>query len=145
MEPGGESLWRKVGLKMAQENLFAALRAAFPANLDSIAVETDHGLNYTWRDLDRASAMMANLFDGLKLPKGSRIAVQVEKSVEAVMLYLATLRAGYVFLPLNTAYQSSEIEYFIATPSQRWWCVRVPILDGSAKLHSKQAQSMYSL
>ena len=113
MEPGGESLWRKVGLKMAQENLFAALRAAFPANLDSIAVETDHGLNYTWRDLDRASAMMANLLDGLKLPKGSRIAVQVEKSVEAVMLYLATLRAGYVFLPLNTAYQSSEIEYFI--------------------------------
>jgi malonyl-CoA/methylmalonyl-CoA synthetase len=44
---------------MAQENLFAALRAAFPANLDLIAVETDHGLNYTWRDLDRASAMMA--------------------------------------------------------------------------------------
>jgi acyl-CoA synthetase (AMP-forming)/AMP-acid ligase II len=39
--------------------------------------------------------------------------VQVEKSVEAVMLYLATLRAGYVFLPLNTAYQSAEIEYFI--------------------------------
>jgi malonyl-CoA/methylmalonyl-CoA synthetase len=113
MEPGGESLWRKVGLKMAQENLFAALRAAFPANLDLIAVETDHGLNYTWRDLDRASAMMANLLNGLNLPKGSRIAVQVEKSVEAAMLYLATLRAGYVFLPLNTAYQSSEIEYFI--------------------------------
>lgn len=113
MEPSGESLWRETGLKMSQENLFAALRAAFPANLDAVAVETDHGLNYTWRDLDRASAMMANLLEGLKLPKGSRIAVQVEKSVEALMLYLATLRAGYVFLPLNTAYQSAEIEYFI--------------------------------
>jgi malonyl-CoA/methylmalonyl-CoA synthetase len=47
------------------------------------------------------------------------VAVQVEKSVEAMMLYLATLRAGYVFLPLNTAYQSAEIEYFIvnAEPS----------------------------
>ena len=76
---------------MAQENLFAALRAAFPANLDAVAVETDHGLNYTWRDLDRASAMMANLLDGLKLPKGSRIAVQVEKSVEAMMLYFCLL------------------------------------------------------
>jgi malonyl-CoA/methylmalonyl-CoA synthetase len=45
--------------------------------------------------------------------------MQVEKSVEAMMLYLATLRAGYVFLPLNTAYQSAEIEYFIenAEPS----------------------------
>jgi malonyl-CoA/methylmalonyl-CoA synthetase len=113
MEPSGESLRRKTGLKMAQENLFAALRAAFPSNLDAVAVETDQGLTYSWRDLDRASAMMANLLDGLKLPKGSRIAVQVEKSVEAMMLYLATLRAGYVFLPLNTAYQSAEIEYFI--------------------------------
>lgn len=98
---------------MSQENLFAALLAAFPANLDEVAVETDHGLSYSWRDLDRASAMLANLLDGLKLPQGSRIAVQVEKSVEAMMLYLATLRAGYVFLPLNTAYQSAEIEYFI--------------------------------
>lgn len=94
-------------------NLFAALRAAFPADLDAIAVETDNGLHYSWRDLDRASAMIANLLDGLKLEKGARIAVQVEKSVEAMLLYLATLRAGYVFLPLNTAYQSAEIEYFI--------------------------------
>ncbi|BEP55285.1 malonyl-CoA synthase [Variovorax sp. V118] len=94
-------------------NLFAALRAAFPADLDAIAVETDNGLHYSWRDLDRASAMIANLLDGLKLEKGARVAVQVEKSVEAMLLYLATLRAGYVFLPLNTAYQSAEIEYFI--------------------------------
>ena len=94
-------------------NLFAALRAAFPSDLDAIAVDTDDGLAYSWRDLDRATAMMANLLASLKLPAGSRIAVQVEKSVEAMMLYLATLRAGYVFLPLNTAYQSAEIEYFI--------------------------------
>ena len=99
--------------KTANANLFAALRAAFPADLDAIAVETDNGLAYSWRDLDRASAMIANLLDALKLEKGARIAVQVEKSVEAMLLYLATLRAGYVFLPLNTAYQSAEIEYFI--------------------------------
>src|SRR6185436_13878342 len=66
-----------------------------------------------WRDLDRASARIANLLDSLALPPASRIAVQVEKSVEALMLYLATLRAGHVFLPLNAAYQSAEIEYFI--------------------------------
>jgi malonyl-CoA/methylmalonyl-CoA synthetase len=100
-------------MSQANANLFAALRAAFPHNLDAIAIETDTGLNYSWRDLERATAMMANLLQSLKLPQGSRIAVQVEKSVEAVMLYLATLRAGYVFLPLNTAYQSAEIEYFI--------------------------------
>ena len=102
---------------MDNHNLFAAMRSAFPADLDATAVETvggaHAGLRYSWRDLDRASAMMANLLDSLKLPAGSRIAVQVEKSVEALVLYLATLRAGHVFLPLNTAYQAGEIEYFI--------------------------------
>lgn len=99
--------------KQPDANLFAALRAAFPAELDAVAVETDSGLFYSWRDLDRASAMIANLLDALRLEPGARIAVQVEKSVEAMLLYLATLRAGYVFLPLNTAYQSAEIAYFI--------------------------------
>ena len=102
---------------MENHNLFAALRSAFPADLDAIAVETvggaHAGLRYSWRDLERASAMVANLLASLSLPAGSRIAVQVEKSVEALVLYLATLRAGHVFLPLNTAYQAGEIEYFI--------------------------------
>jgi len=99
--------------KQRNGNLFAALRAGFPEDLDAVAVETDSGLFYSWRDLERATAMMANLLESLDLPAGSRIAVQVEKSVEAMVLYLATLRAGFVFLPFNTAYQSAEIDYFI--------------------------------
>ena len=102
---------------MAQDNLFSALRAAFPADLDQTAVEATapdgQTLLYTWRDLDHGSARIANLLASLNLPEQSRIAVQVDKSVEAMVLFLATLRAGHVFLPLNTAYQSSEIEYFI--------------------------------
>ncbi len=98
---------------MKNANIYANLREQFPADLDSIAVETDNGLHYSWRDIERGSAMMANLLQNLKIPAGSRVAVQVEKSVEAMMLYLATLRAGLVFLPLNTAYQSAEMEYFI--------------------------------
>jgi malonyl-CoA/methylmalonyl-CoA synthetase len=99
------------------QNLFVALRDAFPADLDSIAIETADGpgapLYYTWRDLERGTAMLANLLASLELPAGARIAVQTEKSVEALMLYLAVLRAGFVYLPLNTAYQSAEIEYFV--------------------------------
>src|SRR3954470_8212683 len=104
---------------MKNDNLFAALHAAFPHDLDAPAVETTTGLVYSWRDLDRATAMLANLLRALNLPPDSRIAVQVDKSVEAMLLYLATLRAGHVFLPLNTAYQSAEIEYFVgnAEPS----------------------------
>ena len=104
------------------ENLFAALRAGFPADLDSTAVETADTatpLYYTWGDLDRGSARIANLLLSLELPPGARVAVQTEKSVEALLLYLAVLRAGYVYLPLNTAYRASELEYFIgnAEPS----------------------------
>ncbi|WP_046114168.1 malonate--CoA ligase [Aquincola tertiaricarbonis] len=101
---------------MNNQNLFAALRAAFPADLDTPAIETadtPQRLVYTWRDLDHATAMIANLLQSLELPAGTRVAVQTEKSVEALMLYLGVLRAGYVYLPLNTAYQASEIEYFI--------------------------------
>jgi malonyl-CoA/methylmalonyl-CoA synthetase len=96
------------------DNLFVALRDAFPADLDATAIEAaDASAFYTWRDLDRATAMIANLLASLELPAGSRVAVQTEKSVEALMLYLAVLRAGLVYLPLNTAYQAAEIEYFI--------------------------------
>ncbi|QXZ11141.1 malonyl-CoA synthase [Comamonas sp. Y33R10-2] len=102
---------------MHQANLYSALRAAFPADLQTTAVEAiepgGQSLYYSWADLEHGSARMANLLASLKLPEGSRIAVQVEKSVEAMMLYLATLRSGHVFLPLNTAYQSAEMEYFI--------------------------------
>lgn len=97
----------------ASANLYLHLRQAFPTDLDATAIETDNGLFYTWRDLDRGTAMLANFLQSLDLPEGARIAVQVDKSVEALMLYLATLRAGYVFVPLNTAYQSAEIGYFI--------------------------------
>ena len=129
---------------MRSHNLFAALRAAFPSDLDLVAVETTApdgtALNYTWRDLDHASARMANLLASLALPEGSRVAVQVEKSVEAMVLYLATLRAGCVFLPLNTAYQSSEIEYFIGnaepavvvcTPGNFGWVSKIAFTAGT--------------
>ncbi|NBO76752.1 MAG: malonyl-CoA synthase, partial [Betaproteobacteria bacterium] len=106
---------------MPNHNLYAALRAGFPDDLNAVAVETADApvgqdfapLYYTWGDLDRASARIANLLGFLELPPQSRIAVQVDKSVENLILYLAVLRAGHVYLPLNNAYQAAEIEYFI--------------------------------
>ncbi|MBC7938688.1 MAG: malonyl-CoA synthase, partial [Chitinophagaceae bacterium] len=101
---------------MRNDSLFSALAACFATDPDAIAVETadtPEPLFYTWRDLERGSAMLANLLGSLDLPPASRIAVQTEKCVEGLMLYLAVLRAGHVYLPLNTAYQAAEIEYFI--------------------------------
>jgi malonyl-CoA/methylmalonyl-CoA synthetase len=96
-------------------HLYSALRAGFPADLNTLAIDQADGdaAQYTWADLDRGSAMLANLLASLDLPEASRIAVHTEKSVEALMLYLAVLRAGHVYLPLNTAYQQAEMAYFI--------------------------------
>ena len=94
-------------------NLYALLESGFPKDKPSCAIETHDGLFYSWDDLEKATSKMANLLASLRLPQGSRVAVQVEKSPEALFLYLATLKAGLVYLPLNTAYQAAEIEYFI--------------------------------
>ncbi|HQR21569.1 MAG TPA: malonyl-CoA synthase [Burkholderiaceae bacterium] len=94
-------------------NFYALVERRFPADLDSACIETADGLIYSWRDLHCGSGRIANWLASLHLPAGARVAVQVEKSPECLMLYLATLRAGLVYLPLNTAYQKAEIEYFL--------------------------------
>jgi malonyl-CoA/methylmalonyl-CoA synthetase len=133
---------------MSSQNLFSALRAAFPADLDGTAIETadtPEPLRYTWRDLERGTAMLANLIGSLDLPPDSRIAVQVEKSVEALMLYLAVLRAGHVYLPLNSAYQAAEIEYFIGNaepavvvcaPADFGWVSKIAFLAGTKHVYT---------
>lgn len=98
-------------------NLYALFRSRFPQDLDNCWLETHDARYYSWRDLERGTAKIANLFASLNLPAGSRIATQVEKSPEALMLYLATVRAGFTYLPLNTAYRADEMRYFIDNAS----------------------------
>src|SRR5690606_12387490 len=93
-------------------NLYALLETGFPADRSAIAIETPER-SYTWDDVDRLSAQYANLLASLEMPAQARVAAQVEKSPEALMLYLGTLRAGLIYLPLNTAYREAEIEYFL--------------------------------
>ncbi|WP_132978768.1 malonyl-CoA synthase [Pigmentiphaga sp. D-2] len=104
---------------MKDENLYSLLASGFPADRDTVCIEAPGAGDYTWREVETQTARMANLLRSLDLPEGARVAVHVEKSPEALLLYLATLRAGYVYLPLNTAYQEAEIDYFLgdAEPS----------------------------
>jgi malonyl-CoA/methylmalonyl-CoA synthetase len=100
-------------------NLFAAIAACMPQDKSKVAIEVVDPstgaptLTLTWQDIDVRTAQIANYLEGLNLEPDSRVAAHTEKSVEALMLYLGVIRAGYVYLPLNTAYQASEIEYFI--------------------------------
>ncbi len=100
-------------------NLYALLESGFPADRSTLCIEAPGAFDYSWEALDQMTAKLAHLLDSLDLPEGARVAAHVEKSPEALMLYLATLRAGYVYLPLNTAYQEAEVDYFLgdAEPS----------------------------
>ena len=80
---------------------------------------TDSGESYTYKDIDQESARLANFLIGLGIATGDRVSVQVDKSPAALALYLACLRGGFVFHPLNPGYQPAELEYFLdnAAPS----------------------------
>ena len=93
-------------------NLFDIL-ARNIADPDATAIETLTAGTISYGDLIARTGRMANALTGLGVKPGDRVAVQVEKSVEAITLYLATVRAGAVFLPLNTGYTPAEIDYFI--------------------------------
>jgi malonyl-CoA/methylmalonyl-CoA synthetase len=72
------------------------------------------GRTLTYADLDRRTARSAAALAAAGVKPGDRVAAQVEKSPEALFLYLGTVRAGAVFLPLNTAYTPAEVKYFLA-------------------------------
>jgi malonyl-CoA/methylmalonyl-CoA synthetase len=82
-------------------------------------LQTDSGQSYTYKDIDQESARLANFLIGLGIATGDRVSVQVDKSPAALALYLACLRGGFVFHPLNPGYQPAELEYFLdnAAPS----------------------------
>ncbi len=94
-------------------NFYAAIEAANRGRLRHDLLETESGRTFTYVDLARESARYANLLTDLGARRGDRIAVQVEKSPASLFLYLGCLRAGLVYLPLNTAYQRGELSYFL--------------------------------
>ena len=100
-------------------NLYAAIEAAGCNRGDGAFIETDEGRVFSRADAAAESARLANLLLALGARRGDRIAVQVEKSPESLFLYLACLRAGLVYLPLNTAYQRGELAYFVADAEPR--------------------------
>ena len=94
-------------------NIYSIFEQHFPASREAIFIETPNGDSYSYAILEQQVSKIANLLSKQGLNKGDRIAVQVEKSPQVLFLYLACLRAGFIYLPLNTAYTESELSYFI--------------------------------
>jgi len=101
------------------QNVYAALRDRFFRHKNNIAIKTDGGREYSYRDLDNQTARMAAALRALGVAKGDRLAGLVDKSAEAIFLYLAATRVGMIFVPMNTAFRPSEVEYILkdATPT----------------------------
>src|SRR6266480_450695 len=94
-------------------NLFDLIRSRVPAP-DKALLELADGRQLSYADAFAWSGRVANTLVLRGVEPGDRVAVQVEKSPEALILYLAVLRAGAVYLQLNTAYTLAELEYFLS-------------------------------
>lgn len=106
-------------IAMSSNNLYSLFRPSFASGMERIAIRTDTNESYTFADLDEQSARMAHWLESIGLKVGDRAMVQVEKSVPALVFYLACLRSGVVYVPLNTAYQAAELRYFMENASPR--------------------------
>lgn len=94
-------------------NLYDLLASRFPADRSKPAFLLADGAAISYGQLEDDVARTASLLIEYEVEPGDRVALQSEKSVAAVAVYLATLKVGAVFLPLNTAYTEAEVEYFI--------------------------------
>ncbi|MEE4659955.1 MAG: AMP-binding protein [Halieaceae bacterium] len=93
------------------DNLFFTLAAGFADQPERCCLACPGGADWSFSELDTLSGRMASALLEQAAP-GDRVLVQIQKSPEAVALYLACLRAGLVLVPLNTAYTASELAYF---------------------------------
>ena len=119
-------------------NLYALLHDHFADNAEQPCILMPGGPVIHYDDLDAASARIAHALVAAGCQVGDRVAVQVDKSWEALALYLACLRAGLIYLPLNTGYQTSEnaneLPYFFADAEPTVIVCRPDALDAIVTL-----------
>ena len=104
---------------MSNANLYALFRSRFPQDPTDRLIETPDGECWSYAELERETARLARCLDVAGVRKGDRVIAQVDKSPHALFLYLACVRGGFVYVPLNTDYTQREVAYFIANAEPR--------------------------
>lgn len=104
---------------MEDHNLYTLFRSRFPDDSDSVFLQDENSILLRYAALDEETGRLAAFFRELGVVRGDRILVQVEKSHDAVLLYLACLRCGVIYIPLNTAYTAAEVRYFLQDSTPR--------------------------
>ena len=126
-------------------NLFTAFSSAFKDAAERPALRLADGQVITYGQLEQEAARFAGLLCAEGVMPGDRVAVQVEKSAENVFLYLACLRAGAIYLPLNTAYTDSELDYFFGDAEPALIVCKPERADGIRKLASSKDVTIHTL
>ncbi|AXY41922.1 malonyl-CoA synthase [Halomonas sp. JS92-SW72] len=115
-------------------NLFETFAARMRERGDADFITTREGRRYSYADALGESGRLAGALTALGVQQGDRVAVQVDKSPEAILLYLACLRIGAVYLPLNTGYTGEEIRYFLTDAEPALFVCRAAVLDEARRL-----------
>jgi malonyl-CoA/methylmalonyl-CoA synthetase len=135
------------------DNLFETIRARI-SDPGKALLDLPGGRSISYGDMLALTGRIANILALHGVEPGDRVAVQVEKTPENLMLYLAVLRAGAVYLPLNTAYTLAELDYFIGDaepklvvcdPAKRDGLAPVAERHGVAAVHTLDAKGRGSL
>nr|WP_026989439.1 malonyl-CoA synthase [Fodinicurvata sediminis] len=138
---------------MTDETLYTRLFSNQP-DADKVFLETAEGRALTYAEIQAGAGRVANALVRLGVKPGDRVAVQVEKSPEALLLYLGTIRAGAVYLPLNTGYTLAELAYFlgdaeptvvVCDPEVRDEIARLPEAKAVASVETLDAAGQGSL
>ena len=98
---------------MVNNNLYAYFAKNFLKYPKRDFLSSDHG-SIKFENIHEETGLYVAMFSNMGISKGDRVVAQVEKSVEAVLLYLACLRYGAIYIPLNTAYTKEELRYFLS-------------------------------
>ena len=112
----------------------AWLENALRQGPDRTFIETSQGRRFSYGELQQLSGELVAVLARCGVSTGERVLVRVDKSVEAIALYVACLRIGAVFVPLNTAYTTHELEYFIQDAEPKLIVVRPGDLSATAAL-----------
>jgi len=98
---------------MSNANLYTLFERRFPNDTEAVFLDSVDGRQLRYSEIPSRSGQILSLLQQRGVKKGDRVVVQVDKSIEAVLLYLACLRAGAIYIPLNTAYTPAEVGYFL--------------------------------
>lgn len=124
--------------------LFDALVAPLEMRTDAVLIRADQS-EVSGQELFLLSGQIANILRDAGVEPGHRVAMQCEKSVEALALYLACLRIGALFLPLNTAYMPAEMDYFIGDAEPTVVVSSIKAADQMAPICAKHKARLFTL